>query len=522
MCIEKIIIFTNDKMSYGYYSLNNLNTGIGSGSSLTVSAQTPLIVNQTLTEANIRLFESPLNTINFNTYGKSLHAKNIIVNDTLTAPSGAFTSLRTTSITGTTAYFDTYLNLPNDPFNIPSTRVLFSATGQATGSPNFTFANNTLSIQSITGSSAHINTVNVQSLTGTTAYFDTYLNLPNDPFNIPSTRVLFSATGQATGSPNFTFANNTLSIQSITGSSARINTVNVQSLTGTTCYFDTYLNLPSDPVIPANEIYFSNGVSLTGSSKFTYGNPENTLSFDTAGIISGINQITFDQDDYNIENSDGLLNIGYLTLIGMDVFTIPLLTLDQTGTTTTYNNIRPFEPNTLAIGFTGAAFDTGHINTIYSRSISATGIQCESITGTNASFEYINFNSREYLLYTQNFGTSYTWNANTNLPFNVPINSNVNWSSTGSYYVVPRTGFYNVMAQLQVLFLPTTAGKASIMLNNTTPLTNHYLITTDLTISMSIIYPFVIGDTISIRHTSTPSVTLSTVSNDCLINITEL
>jgi hypothetical protein len=450
-------------MSYGYYSLNNINTGNGSGGSdLTITAQTPLLVQQTLTTANIRLFESPLNTINFNTYNKSLNTKDLTVNGTLVAPSGAFTSLRATSMTGGTAYFDTYLNLPTDPFNVPSTRVLFSQGSGATGSPNFTFANNTLSIQSITGSSAHI------------------------------------------------------------------NSVNVQSLTGTTCYFDTYLNLPNDPVIPLGEIYFSNGSGLTGSNNFTYAPLQNNLGFNAGGLIDGVNQIFFDQDGFNLQSETGALNVNWSFESMGSIITIPLMKFENT-VTTAYTDIVPYANNSISLGATGTSYVRGFIKdvistNVISTNVSATGIQCVGITGTNASFDYINFSSREYLLYTQNFGASYTWNANTNLPFNVPLNSNANWSSTGSFYVVPRTGFYNIMAQLQVLFLPklATAGRASIMLNNTTPLTNHYLITTDLTISMSIIYPFVIGDTISIRHTSTPSVTLSTVSNDCLINITEL
>jgi hypothetical protein len=450
-------------MSYGYYSLNNINTGNGSGGSdLTITAQTPLLVQQTLTTANIRLFESPLNTINFNTYNKSLNTKDLTVNGTLVAPSGAFTSLRATSMTGGTAYFDTYLNLPTDPFNVPSTRVLFSQGSGATGSQNFTFANDTLSIQSITGSSAHI------------------------------------------------------------------NSVNVQSLTGTTCYFDTYLNLPTDPVIPLGEIYFSNGSGLTGSNNFTYAPLQNNLGFNAGGLIDGVNQIFFDQDGFNLQSETGALNVNWSFESMGSIITIPLMTFENT-VTTAHTDIVPYANDSISLGATGTSYVRGFIKdvistNVISTNVSATGIQCVGITGTNASFDYINFNTREYLLYTNNLsggGALYTWNSSTNLPFNVPINSNANWNSTGSYYVVPRTGYYSVMFQGLVVFL-TNAGAVSIMLNNTTPLTKYYLTTTAYAVSMSITFPFVIGDTISIRHNSSPSISLSATPNDNLINITEL
>jgi len=72
-------------MSYGYYSLNNLSQAVGS-SSLNITGEDPIIVQQTLSSANIYLYENPVDVINFNAFNKSLSVNNLIVNGSYTGP----------------------------------------------------------------------------------------------------------------------------------------------------------------------------------------------------------------------------------------------------------------------------------------------------------------------------------------------------------------------------------------------------------------------------------------------------
>jgi hypothetical protein len=287
-------------MSFGYYSLNNINQAVGSGS-VNITGQNPVIVQQTLSSANIYLYENPTDTINFNAFNKSLNVNNLVVNgsfvgttgafsnlqvNTMTGGTGYFTDLSAQSMTGATCYFDTYLNLPVDPFNIPATQVQFSDGTSSTGSSNFTYSNDILSVQSMTGGSLTFNTGTFQLL----------------------------------------------STQSMTGGSLTFNTgtfqsLSVQSMTGSSCFFDTYLNLPqstgpSIPILPANQVYFSNGVSQTGSSNLIWN--ESTSSMSLRNQSGGPVYLFLDSSNgnSNISFADGgvskvryYYNNGYIVLM---------------------------------------------------------------------------------------------------------------------------------------------------------------------------------------------------------------
>jgi hypothetical protein len=348
-----------------------------------------------------------------------------------------------------------------------------------------------------------------------------YYSINNDNFDKQASFGLYSITNlnEFQGAQGFTGP------QGPTGAQGNTGATGAQGNTGATgAQGNTGATGPQGPTgsfdldIPTHQIVFSDGLGgATGSHNFIYNPIGNTLNFNTNGNIINVNQINFWSDTFNIYNTSGVLKIRD------DVFDLMEFSQLQN---TTYEDFHPAYDGTISLGNSSYRYQNGFINnltsnTITTNNIASTGGFIDSLTGSSAVFDYISFTGRQYLLYTQNFGPSYTWLANTNLPFNIPINSNSNWDPSTSRYIVPRTGYYNVMYQIQLLFL-NNAGILSIMINNTVVLTRHYLVTTDYSITKSINYFFVAGDTISLRHTSSPSVALQASLNDNLISITEL